>query len=257
MVVLYRPGWGESGFTSVEATAIRNRAHKTNFDFTTFILLDPPAAPPWLPATRIWGTLAEKGIDHAVTVVESRILEHGGSVAAETAASVAATLRRRLEAKARRDELLASPNLYQTALEEFGTLAAVVEDLVRATELLQSHRQGQLPGQAPQRQLTIAGREGWRSSISFSQHAWRSPDECHLIVQLFQPSSGKSTTSGYRFDADDEGRQLGWRECEPELEVGRRYVIFKGTGASPRFLSTEALADETVRNLLRAIGEHL
>lgn len=50
VVVLYRAGWGERGFTSAEATAIRNRAYEFGYDFTTFIPLDkPPTVPQWLP----------------------------------------------------------------------------------------------------------------------------------------------------------------------------------------------------------------
>src|SRR5688572_23398106 len=76
VVVLYRQGWGERGFTHVEATAIRNRAFERGYDFTTFIPLDtPPTVPAWLPKTRIWVGLHRWGLDNAAAVIEARIQE--------------------------------------------------------------------------------------------------------------------------------------------------------------------------------------
>lgn len=69
VAVLYRQGWGERGFTEVEATAIRNRAHENGWDFATFVPLDePPSSPVWLPRARIWLGLKRWGVDHAATV---------------------------------------------------------------------------------------------------------------------------------------------------------------------------------------------
>jgi hypothetical protein len=71
VVVLYREGWGDHGFTDVEATAIRNRAHEVGWNFTTFIPLDePPLTPKWLPRARLWIGLKQYGLEHAATVIE-------------------------------------------------------------------------------------------------------------------------------------------------------------------------------------------
>jgi hypothetical protein len=99
VVVLYRAGWGEREFTSVEATAIRNRANEFGYDFTTFIPLDkPPTIPEWLPRSRIWIGLARWGVEHAATVIESRVQEAGGTPKELTAADIAArAIGRRLQ----------------------------------------------------------------------------------------------------------------------------------------------------------------
>ena len=99
VVVLYRAGWGERGSTSVEATAIRNRAFEFGYDFTTFIPLDNPSTvPQWLPRSRIWVGLARWGVDHAATVIESRVQEAGGTPKELTAADIAArAIGRRLQ----------------------------------------------------------------------------------------------------------------------------------------------------------------
>ena len=99
VVVLYRAGWGERGATSVEATAIRNRAFEFGYDFTTFIPLDNPSTvPQWLPRNRIWVGLARWGVEHAATVIESRVQEAGGTPKELTAADIAArAIGRRLQ----------------------------------------------------------------------------------------------------------------------------------------------------------------
>src|SRR5690606_38182685 len=52
VVILYRKGWGETPWTRIEETAIRNRAYDEGYDFALFIPLDTPATvPPWLPRT--------------------------------------------------------------------------------------------------------------------------------------------------------------------------------------------------------------
>ena len=55
VVVLYRAGWGETPWTRIEETAIRNRAFEHGYDFVKFIPLDDqPSVPKWLPRTQLW-----------------------------------------------------------------------------------------------------------------------------------------------------------------------------------------------------------
>ena len=78
--VLYRANWGETSWTRIEATAIRNRAYEEGYDFVTFAPLDsPPNLPKWLPKTNIWVGLDRWGIEGAATVIEARVQEAGGS----------------------------------------------------------------------------------------------------------------------------------------------------------------------------------
>ena len=50
VVVLYRPGWGDRGWTNVEQTAIQNRRLDQGCDFVTAVsVTDPPEGPVWYP----------------------------------------------------------------------------------------------------------------------------------------------------------------------------------------------------------------
>src|SRR4051794_8510262 len=62
VVVLYRSGWGQTPWTRIEETAIRNRAYEHGYDFVKFIPLDDnPSVPKWLPKTQLWFGLKRWG----------------------------------------------------------------------------------------------------------------------------------------------------------------------------------------------------
>jgi hypothetical protein len=103
VVVLYRAGWGQTPFTRIEETAIRNRAFDQGYDFALFIPLDPsPTVPAWLPKNRIWIGLERWGEHAAASVIEARVQEAGGEPRQETAADSARRLARDLAAAQRR-----------------------------------------------------------------------------------------------------------------------------------------------------------
>ena len=81
VVVLYRKGWGETPWTRIEETAIRNRSYEHGYDFAIFIPLDDPlSVPKWLPKTQLWVGLKRWGIAGAASVIEARVQELNGSL---------------------------------------------------------------------------------------------------------------------------------------------------------------------------------
>jgi hypothetical protein len=98
VVVLYRAGWGETRWTRIEETAIRNRGHEEGYDFTFFLALDaPPTAPKWLPRNRLWGDLARFGVPGMAAAIDSRLQEAGGVPHQETLLEKADRLAREAE----------------------------------------------------------------------------------------------------------------------------------------------------------------
>jgi hypothetical protein len=95
VAILYRPGWGETPWTRIEETAIRNRAHDHGYDFATFIAMtDPVSAPRWLPRNRILYGLKRFGIPGAAAALDARIQDQGGLGAEESIHDRAARLKR-------------------------------------------------------------------------------------------------------------------------------------------------------------------
>lgn len=85
VVILHRETWGNTNWTRIEETAIRNRAHDEGYDFALFVPLgDAPAVPRWVPKNRLWIGLERWGITAAAAVIEARAQELGAAPQAET-----------------------------------------------------------------------------------------------------------------------------------------------------------------------------
>jgi hypothetical protein len=85
VVILYREGWGQTSWTRIEETAIRNRAHAEGYDFALFIPLDAqPSVPRWLPKNRLWIGLDRWGAKGAAAVIEARAQDLGAAPHIET-----------------------------------------------------------------------------------------------------------------------------------------------------------------------------
>ena len=105
VAVLYRDGWGETAWTRIEQTAIRNRGHEVGYTFTIFIPLDrPPTVPAWLPAAQVWVDYNRYGLDGAAAVIEARIRDAGGQVHQETLEEHAQRTQREMAFAQRREK---------------------------------------------------------------------------------------------------------------------------------------------------------
>ena len=131
VVVLYRKGWGQTPWTRIEETAIRNRAHEHGYDFAIFIPLDEsPAVPKWLPRTQIWVGLKRWGLAGAASVIEARIEELGGEPHEETVQERATRLDRSMKFDATRKQFLHSEEGVNAANKEFQGLCSELERLI-------------------------------------------------------------------------------------------------------------------------------
>lgn len=98
VVIFYRKEWGQTPFTRIEETAIRNRAFDVGYDFTLFIPTEKsPNVPPWLPKTRLWFGLDRFGLTGAAAVIEARVQDLGGESRVESITDRAARLQRARE----------------------------------------------------------------------------------------------------------------------------------------------------------------
>jgi len=131
VVVLYRAAWGQTPWTRIEETAIRNRAFEHGYDFVKFIPLDDvPVVPKWLPRTQLWLGLKRWGVVGAAGVIEARVQELGGEPREETVAERAARLERALQFEGRRKNFLNSDKGVGAANGEFERLRALLEQQV-------------------------------------------------------------------------------------------------------------------------------
>jgi len=136
IVVLYRAGWGETPWTRIEETAIRNRAFDEGYGFVLFIPLDnEPTVPKWLPRTQLWIGLDRWGVSGAASVLDARFQELGGSPAQETIEHRAARLEKVTTFAKFRERYLSSDAGVRKAAEAFESL---VTEIARHVPRLQT-----------------------------------------------------------------------------------------------------------------------
>jgi hypothetical protein len=80
-VILYRGGWGQTPWTRVEETAIKDRCLAQGWQSLFFMSLDKTAKPPvWLPHTHIRCSYEDFGLEQAVGAIKGRVQECGGVI---------------------------------------------------------------------------------------------------------------------------------------------------------------------------------
>jgi hypothetical protein len=130
VIVLYRENWGQTHWTRIEETAIRNRAFEEGYDFTLFIPLDPNhTVPKWLPKTQLWYGLDRWGIQGAASVIESKIQGAGGDIHETTVTEDAAVLAQEIDEAKNENKFLNSPQGVASANTEVQELFAQVKKL--------------------------------------------------------------------------------------------------------------------------------
>jgi hypothetical protein len=133
VVVIYREGWGETPFTRIEETAIRNRAFENGYDFTIFIPVDRGVkVPAWLPKTQLWLDLDRWGPSGAASIIEDRVRAAGGTARVEGLADRTGRLARAAEADLKNRAFRFSEEGVDTARESFRDFAAAVGEKATA-----------------------------------------------------------------------------------------------------------------------------
>ena len=131
-VVLYREDWGNTRWTGIEATAIREHALKEGWD-TLFVLKldDSTTMPPWIPETKIWSALDEFGLDGAAAAIDARLEGLGAKPTVETPVERARRLRADAQRKAHAKAFLDSEQGVAAARKEVIRLATHLEEHIR------------------------------------------------------------------------------------------------------------------------------
>jgi hypothetical protein len=137
VVVLFRDTWGNTPWTRIEETAIRNRGYEEGYDFTVFIPTLPSVGmPKWVPKNRLYVGLDRWGSKGAASVIESRIQDAGGTARLESTVERAQRLKREIDAETERRKFLAS---YEGVVAAQGEAGHLFDELVqRATKVQQS-----------------------------------------------------------------------------------------------------------------------
>lgn len=243
VAVLYRPSWGQTPWTRIEETAIRNRAYEHGYDFVVFIPVEPDSSPPpWLPKAQLWVGLERWGVEGAASVLEARVQQAGGQPHPETAVEKAKRLKRRQEFQEQRRSFLSSDAGVQAASAELIRLYDQLEALVATIDgfTMRTQRDStQFVLYSSGYSLTVAWQTQWRNSL----------DQSTLWIMFWKGAYSLRGRAGrlsrlkeWELDFDLlPSHQQGWREAK----------------GKSRFFTSHQLADECVSRLLdKLAGQH-
>ncbi len=212
--VLYRKGWGETSWTRIEETAIRNRAYEEGYDFVIFALLEKPAtAPNYLPKNRIWVGLDRGGVLGAASVIEFRVQEAGGSPREETVGDHAKRLAREINAEKERTNLLDSDKGVKQANNEllnlFTNLKQAVSEIPEGDFAIKLHIEHD-------NRSCVIYCEGYTLFFNWSQSFSNTLKSSALYISLFD---GRLSIDGRRFGSIQKPKRL--KEIEYSFSLDR------------------------------------
>jgi hypothetical protein len=133
VVVLYRKDWGNTPWTRIEGTAIRNRAYKAGYDFTLFVNLDNTSSlPEYVPKNRIWYDFERYGLSGLIPIIERNIQALFGTVKEDTVETRARKASRDVLFSQNRERYLRSTEVFRDSLNEFNNIFHLAEENITA-----------------------------------------------------------------------------------------------------------------------------
>lgn len=247
--VLYRKGWGESPWTRIEETAIRNRAFEEGYYFVVFAPLDKvPNTPKWLPKTQIWVGLDRWGIEGAASVIEARVQEADGTPREETVEDRVDRLNREIKAEKEKKEFLDSFDGVRAANEDVKQLFSELDRVINGT-----------PEAEKVVNLSIAMGSGqcaiYSDGFSVLFH-WSAPynntvEGSALYLSLWEGSVSIRGTSSFPFEKPKRLKEI---ELQFDLSKADK-PIWREKRDLKQSYSTEALAKLSLTMLLNQVLE--
>ena len=223
-VILYRAGWGQTPFTRIEETAIRNRGYDEGYDFTVWIAVETGAKlPRYVGAARLYYSIPRFGLDGALAVIESAIERAGGETRPETLEEKAQRLNRQNIAQAERVAFLRSPDGVKAAE---GAGHRVIEAVAQRAACLTDWQF------KVDKYLEVAKIDVWVEVIATDlvlSITWHKPhlydlDETELRVEIFRGRPLRPGRMNYRGESPprDRGEVLEFDRTLDGRDVWRR-----------------------------------
>lgn len=132
VVIFQSIDWGNTKWTKIEETAIRNRGFENGYDFVILIPTEKLTIPPiCFPKNRLWIGLERWGIDGAAVAIEARIQEFGGQVKELTVVEKLLQTDTELKHKRKVEQILSSTEGLEMATAEFQNLLQEFEVMAK------------------------------------------------------------------------------------------------------------------------------
>lgn len=246
--VLYRDGWGQTAWTRIEETAIRNRAFEEGYDFVIFAPVgDKVELPKWLPKNKIWVGLDRWGIEGAASIIEARIQEAGGKPRKETLEEHAARISRSIAVEKQKRAFLGSEGGVKSANSTFAELVKILTEI--ADKLSKNENEIQLDVETSAKKISIYC-NGYTILVHWSLAFSNSLSSSALYVSLFE---GVLSVSGRSFSFEKPVRLWDKEFSFDQTNAG--HPAWLEVGGAKKVHTNDQLAKHVITTLLGKVHE--
>jgi hypothetical protein len=252
-VVIFDEPWGETPWTRVEASAIKDRCLAKGWDGLVFVQVNKKVPlPKWLPNTHVRFSLEDFPLEQLAGAIKMRVQEHGGAIKKLDAVARAKQVRSEQEYLADREALVRDFNWIHNVVH--ASVRANVQEVVRLVDEL--NKDGGFSIQAGAHDRQVVMRQGWVSVGC----GWTQPianlviddpnyRECHFRVAEF---------SGHVMIPGEQGmymeRPTLLKQHRFKVEVSQtRDLMWKEKGKS-ELIAADKLADRAVQIFLDVVS---
>lgn len=240
VVVFYRQNWGQTPWTRIELTAIKNRSLDQGYGFTIFVPLDKSPLPIWLPKTIIWFNFERWGTQGLASVIESKLSEEGVELQnSESAVDFAKRKQREITNKEEIENYIQSSTAADDANQEFKKIFDKVKEV--ETELRELKFNG---GRTEDTRLITIRIDRYSLTFYWSISYSNTLSHSYLLVRVAKRANDWEerevniiTSEKYDYHMDELKRK-GWIEKD-------------GT----KFYESEALVEKWIKELLSNIKQ--
>lgn len=243
VVILFNCDWGNTKWTKIEETAIRNKGFDEGYDFVILIPTENNIDPPqWLPKNRIWIGLERWGIESAASVIEARVQEFGGVIKVETISDKAAKVEQELLDKRKRDQTLESPDGLSLALLELKSIEA--EIIKHESEIREKTSNWHINVRPNNKNGYDILSYGYYLTFQFNQRYSNSLSGAYLSIAFF-----KGYFNEYGNASGAENKRLGFTRVRFDINEFNQYG-WSIIDSRKDFKSTNLLVEEWVDKLI-------
>jgi hypothetical protein len=248
-VVLYREGWGDTPWTRVEETAIKDACLQRGWSSLFLIALGKSRKPIWVPDTLVRYNLGDYGIEQAIGAIKARVQEAGGTIERPSAMTDAARIHREAQFLQDRERLFRDQRwITDTVLPAVKNLFATIDRIAQEVRTVNgmNFRSGANDGRCVITNNRVSLHVGWRQPYInvVAENAYIIASEFKTQIAL----PGEPPLLYYR-----EPTSLNQCRFKPALSLTRELCWSEETKPE-ELLSLEELADKCVRQFLDLLG---
>lgn len=246
VVVLFRSEWGNTKWTRIEQTAIRNRGFQDGYDFVFFIIIEPESiVPEWIPKSQLWYNYSRFGVDGITASIENKLQTMGVDTRQPTIEEKASLLNKKLASARFQKEFLESEKAVSVAHIEAGILYSSVIEHYQTISKDNSELRGEMTNE---RNDIIIKLFGYQLFVHWDPYYSSSLNDSTLHIWL-------SEIDRMPFEWDPKYHYIIKHEFDFSMSISDDYG-WRNRLSRERFYSSKELAEFAINLLINAVASY-